>query len=220
MALGVAGVAANAPRTSADEPVVLSARLDSVAIGGFHLEASEDRIIVRWTTRIEQEILGFHVSRSGDGGPIRRISDLIPGLGQAASYEYEDLDVESGIVYGYALTSIDRTGSSEFFDFTHLTAELVPPVDSTLAVTFVNPVQPPTVFTLFFPRPALATVRVFDITGRQRAFIEMEIPRPGTYAFPWNGVDDDGQTLESGVFFARLVAGDQSLVRKVVVLRR
>ncbi len=165
--------------------------------------------------------MGFHLFRSVDGAPLWRITEsLIPGFGQPASYEYQDLDVEHGVVYGYALESVERDGSSQFFDFSNTTAELVPPADSTLAVIFINPVEPPTSFGVFFPRPDLARLTVYDVAGRMRASIDLEVPRAGDYRYRWNGDDEDGEPLQSGIFFARLVAGGQSVVRKVVLLRR
>jgi len=42
---------------------------------------------------------------------------------------------------------------------------------------------------------------------------------PGIHVEEWNGRDDQGQTVVSGLYFVRLEAGDQVMTRKAVLLK-
>jgi hypothetical protein len=63
-------------------------------------------------------------------------------------------------------------------------------------------------------------VQVFDVRGRLVSTLYQE---PASFtnrkSLTWNGTDDRGRLLPSGVYFVRASAGHDSVVRKVVLLR-
>jgi flagellar hook assembly protein FlgD len=71
------------------------------------------------------------------------------------------------------------------------------------------------------PDPGVAEVRVFDVRGREvRTLLRAEL-EPGAHQVYWDGRDDGGRDVASGVYLAqvRLTSGgrhDQQ-VRKVLV---
>jgi len=60
---------------------------------------------------------------------------------------------------------------------------------------------------------------VYDIAGRRVATLADGVHGPGELDATWNGTDDSGRGVASGIYFARLAAGEFAAVRKMVLLR-
>jgi flagellar hook assembly protein FlgD len=62
-------------------------------------------------------------------------------------------------------------------------------------------------------------VRVFDASGRLVRTVLSTDLAPGTHDVRWDGRDDSGAPMSSGVYFVRAESGDRSVERKVNLLR-
>jgi flagellar hook assembly protein FlgD len=62
---------------------------------------------------------------------------------------------------------------------------------------------------------------IFNLAGQQVATLAQGAREAGTYTVNWDGRDDDGRTLASGVYLYRLRVGDGGQVetRKLLMLR-
>ena len=70
------------------------------------------------------------------------------------------------------------------------------------------------------PRGAVTKVHVYDTAGRLvRTVLPESHLEEGGYAFWWNGRDDAGMRVSSGVYFARAVVGGTEATKKIVLLR-
>jgi len=82
-----------------------------------------------------------------------------------------------------------------------------------------NPFALDTSFSLTLPAAERVSVRVYDVAGRLvRTLVDEEMP-PGERAVRWDGRDSSGERCASGVYFARVRAGERSATRKAVLLR-
>jgi hypothetical protein len=68
-------------------------------------------------------------------------------------------------------------------------------------------------------RKALVSLAIYDVSGRAVKIILREEFEPGEYVRPWDGRNDSGAQVASGVYIAKFVAGDRTLSQKVVVTR-
>ncbi len=80
--------------------------------------------------------------------------------------------------------------------------------------THPNPVREEGTLTYALPDPAPVTLRVYDVLGRQVARLDRGRKTAGRHT-----VRLDAGPLMSGVYFARLQAGDQTVTRKITVVR-
>ncbi|NKB72016.1 MAG: T9SS type A sorting domain-containing protein [Candidatus Latescibacteria bacterium] len=55
--------------------------------------------------------------------------------------------------------------------------------------------------------------------GQKVATLVRGLKAAGTYALRWDGQDDDGSDLASGIYLYRLQVGDQVETRKLILLR-
>ena len=84
-----------------------------------------------------------------------------------------------------------------------------------------NPFNPTTTLRFDVGGTVTTAVRlaVFDVRGRRvRTILDRKLA-PGRYEELWDGRDDHGQTLPSGVYFSRLDAADLRATRKLVLVR-
>jgi|GEM_PF-1210649 len=60
---------------------------------------------------------------------------------------------------------------------------------------------------------------VYNILGRKVATLLNAPLQPGRHAVEWLGVNDNGRPVGSGIYFYKLVAGEQSKTKKMVLLK-
>jgi hypothetical protein len=60
---------------------------------------------------------------------------------------------------------------------------------------------------------------IFDVTGRCVAAFASRDSRAGRHRLGWDGRDFDGRELPSGIYFARVRAAQETVVRKIVIAR-
>jgi hypothetical protein len=82
-----------------------------------------------------------------------------------------------------------------------------------------NPFNPTTTIRFALPRAERAVLVVYDVSGRRVATIANGLFGPGEFDASWDGTDESGRDVASGIYFARLTAGDFAAVRKTVLLR-
>jgi hypothetical protein len=63
-----------------------------------------------------------------------------------------------------------------------------------------------------------ARLDIFDLLGRRVRTLLNENATPGSHALYWDGRNDDGSPVASGVYFARLVVGGERQQVKSMVL--
>jgi hypothetical protein len=93
------------------------------------------------------------------------------------------------------------------------------PPSFALRQNFPNPFNSGTVLSYSLDAPADVELAVYDVAGRRAALIERSSRGAGEYWRPWDGKDEGGRRLSSGVYFLRLKAGSSEAVRKIVILR-
>ncbi len=82
-----------------------------------------------------------------------------------------------------------------------------------------NPFNPVTMIRFDLPQEAEVRLAIYDVTGRLVAALVDEYLEAGELAHLWDGKDESGQAVKSGIYFARLDAGEFTATRKMVLLR-
>jgi flagellar hook assembly protein FlgD len=63
-------------------------------------------------------------------------------------------------------------------------------------------------------------LRVYSLAGRLvRELLVGERQGPGRYAIPWNGRDESGERVASGVYYYKLEADGEALTNRMVLLK-
>lgn len=66
---------------------------------------------------------------------------------------------------------------------------------------------------------ARVSISIYDLLGRRVRTLDDEALGPGRHVRVWNGLDDAGRAVPSGVYFCRLSAGDFVDVEKMLLMR-
>jgi hypothetical protein len=93
------------------------------------------------------------------------------------------------------------------------------PVRTTLHQNVPNPFNPTTTIRFELATAADVTLRIYDVSGRLvRTLVDESMPQ-ARHDVTWNGLNDAGAQVASGVYFYRLTAGDFMQVRKMTILK-
>ncbi|MCE5271487.1 T9SS type A sorting domain-containing protein, partial [bacterium] len=96
------------------------------------------------------------------------------------------------------------------------------PAAFSLSQNYPNPFNPQTVIPFSLPEsqaPVRVSLKVYDLRNQLVRTLVDGTREAGVYTVFWDGADEQGRTLPSGVYFYRLQAGAHSLTRKMVLLR-
>lgn len=88
-----------------------------------------------------------------------------------------------------------------------------------LEQNYPNPFNPTTTISFTVPRAAQVTIGIYNIAGQLIATLTEREFQAGTYSVTWNGTDNLGQKVTSGMYFCRMESGDFTAVRKLVLLK-
>ncbi len=93
------------------------------------------------------------------------------------------------------------------------------PSDYHLSQNYPNPFNPGTEIRYICPLASHVTLEVFNIAGQKVATLVDGRVSPGRHSVWWNGEDDSGKQLASGIYFYRLEAGEFAATRKMILLK-
>jgi flagellar hook assembly protein FlgD len=85
---------------------------------------------------------------------------------------------------------------------------------------YPNPFNPETTVKYTLPSKGEVTVTIYDAGGARVATLVDQVVRgAGAYETRWNGRDEKGAAVGSGVYFARIVHAGGAMTRKMVLLK-
>ena len=82
-----------------------------------------------------------------------------------------------------------------------------------------NPFNPATTISFTLPEAGFARLAVYNISGQLVRELTAENLPAGRHEIVWDGRDMNGAQVSSGVYIARLAAGERTAVRKVTLVR-
>ena len=93
------------------------------------------------------------------------------------------------------------------------------PQSFSLSQNFPNPFNSDTVIRFELPQGEEVELAVYNTAGQPVATLVQGLREAGTYTLHWDGRDERGKELASGVYMYRLQAGEGVETRKLVLLR-
>lgn len=84
---------------------------------------------------------------------------------------------------------------------------------------YPNLFNPVATIDLALPKAAVCSVRIYDIRGRLVRDLLSGRVEAGVTSLEWAGRDDRGQSVSSGVYFARIQADDKTLNRRLILIK-
>jgi hypothetical protein len=153
--------------------------------------------------------------QSGDGG-YELIAPRLTADG-TGTLTYADRTVEEGLTYTYRLEVAGGGASVETEPIE------VPVASAKLYQNHPNPFNPSTTVAFTVPGGSASkqnvALNIYDVRG---ALVKTLVNGPvagGRHEVQWNGVNDRGEQVASGVYFARFASGGYKSMKKMILLR-
>jgi hypothetical protein len=186
-----------------------------VLISRFEAVRAGSDVEVRWDFSNDEPVDTYTLYRRDEGAALPFAISQGPA---DATRSFVDRTVAPGTTYRYELVVRTRDGD----EFRSETAT-VTTADLSLALrqNHPNPFNPQTTIPFDVPGAGTSRVRLFvmDAAGRLvRTLVDEAMPG-GSHAVVWNGRDQRGGAVSSGVYFYVLDVGGERRTRKMVLLK-
>jgi hypothetical protein len=183
-------------------------------LAGFSTSITDNAITVRWRLSEAGNQLAHRVFRAEGNGEFKELTTSLAIRG--LEYEMVDSDVAPGESYRYCVYADDADGSRMLFTTESMT---VAPVTLVLDQNNPNPFNPGTMVSFTIPKAGRVTLNIFDVSGRHVRTIVDGVLTTGTKQFSWDGMDENGVRVSSGVYFYQLSFANKTLTKKMTLLK-
>ncbi|MBI5868883.1 MAG: T9SS type A sorting domain-containing protein [candidate division Zixibacteria bacterium] len=129
----------------------------------------------------------------------------------------EDITKSSPVGGDWTNESRDVYVYESYLDVTEMAASKIP--DGFEVQNYPNPFNAGTVITYSLKKDAHVRVAICNVLGQTVATVVDADQTLGVHRVVWNGLDDRGGQVASGIYLFRVQAGEASQVRKMVLLR-
>jgi hypothetical protein len=117
------------------------------------------------------------------------------------------------------LASAPDMGAFEFDPDTRVESNNKQPAQFRLEQNYPNPFNPTTTIRYALPEACHVKLTIMDILGRTVAVLIDEQQRAGRHDILWDGKDENGSMVASGVYVYTLTAGDSKERKKLLLVR-
>jgi len=186
-----------------------------VAVADFAAEPGSAQVALRWLVESGAEP-AFRVEVAPAGGGLTR---SLEGE-EVSGGRWRALDESPALLAGgrFIYRLFGRDPGEDWRELRSLAVEL-PPTLSTLLPPWPNPASPEARVTFLLTAPGRVSLTICDPQGRRlRALTDAVLPA-GPQDFVWDGRDEAGRPLASGVYLAVLKTAGFTQSRRVVLIR-
>lgn len=93
------------------------------------------------------------------------------------------------------------------------------PATFVLAQNYPNPFNPSTTIRYSVPKTSPVVLTIYDILGHEIRTLVNTVKTAGTYSIVWNGDDNRGVPVSSGLYFYRIRAGQYSDMKRMALIK-
>jgi hypothetical protein len=149
---------------------------------------------------------------TGTDGTCEVTSDKIKNPTQGFCFQVDSLkktnfywDFTKGVTYN----CISPTGK--------LAAQI--PVEFALSQNYPNPFNLETQFFLSLPAESKVSFVIYNIAGQKVKTLVDDQMNAGTHTITWDGTNQSGNVVSSGIYFYKVVAGDIVTTKKMILMK-
>lgn len=184
----------------------------AAAIAYFDVDSEDGAVSLRAQFRSNLGVDAVNVYRAAGSGDLRLIDAVFDGN---EHFAYTDRAVQPGETYTYRIGVVDADG-----EFLSPTREItVNRLTASLDQNTPNPFNPTTMISFTLAQREQVTLSIFDASGRLVRSLVNDARGLGSHQVSWDGRDNNGATVSSGIYFYRLTAGKFSQSKKMVMLK-
>jgi len=95
----------------------------------------------------------------------------------------------------------------------------LPPAVTTMSRCWPNPFNPVTTIAFTLKAKGPVSLRIYDVSGRLVRTLVDDVCEAGRYEITWDGRNDGGRGVASGIYFCRMAAAEFERTEKMVLLK-
>jgi hypothetical protein len=196
--------------------------------GGFSAVQQDSQVVCLWQSNTEADLAGYNIYRA-----------LLDGLPQwakiagvaAPETSFADCTIKDDSTYCYAVTSYDNSypyNESQRSDYVTVTISGLgvgvgdkgrPTAKFYLDQIKPNPVTRSAAVDYQLPVAGKVSLKIYNVAGQIVKTLVNAQQGSGHYTVYWDGTNEQGDNVNSGVYLCRLWANDMCQTRRMVVLR-
>ncbi len=170
---------------------------------------------VTWNIHSEQHDEAFHVWR---GTTVTdRVRKTETPLSSTERFTWTDPAPPASPTL-YWLEQVTEDGTSTWYGPASL-AQMDLPQHAVMDKPWPNPFNPEVALRVILPAQSHLVVTIHDLRGRRVATLHDGQRDAGDMVLTWQGRNDEGRPMHSGTYFAKMKAGDEQQVQKLMLVR-
>jgi len=180
-----------------------------------------------WKTGSETNNAGFNVLRSGrPNDHYAKLNEQLIPASREGKYSYADLSAEAGVRYYYKLEALDLQGNVTLHGPIMVEAALPKVFD--LMQNYPNPFSPlargtfgnsTTHIRYSLPAAVAVNLTIYNSLGQEVRKLVNDRQQPGYHTAIWDGRNESGRPVPSGIYYYRLTAGSFTANRKMLIAK-
>jgi hypothetical protein len=204
--------------SSARSFIADSTMATSVELTEFLGESVEGKVKLSWETAKETNNAGFNIYRSyTEDGEYLPVNEVLIEPSKDGEYSLSDVRVDVGSRYFYKLESVSTSGFLRQYNSISVTVQV--PEKFELHQNYPNPFNPVTMIKYEIPKPGKVVVRVYNVLGQEVKTLVNEDKPAGFHSIRWNGTNNSGIRVSSGMYIYRIIYGNNVISKKMVLLK-
>ncbi len=188
----------------------------ATAISNFVGTVDGDAAQLEYVLPDERGLLGVDIYRAAGSGEFARITTTMIPVRGLGTYRYTDTGLERGVTYRYQLGLTTTDGEETRLGLVSLYVERA---EFTLGEPFPNPSEEGFSVRLSMPVTGDATLRVYDVHGREVRTLHRGTLTAGEHSMVWDGRTERGTPARGGLYFLTYETGGQKAQQRLVLMR-
>lgn len=208
-----------------NEPITLDGEAATLSLTSWHeIEWEHDSIAVeiRSDTDTTWTALRTFTGHPDSGGtysmeePVTHYMDLTPWMDQDVFLRFRLWSDSTIHDRGWHISHLKVETTSQYLSNEH---ERALPQKFIVEQNYPNPFNPATVIPFEIGGPGEVTLRIYNLLGQEVYRTVQSVQEPGRYQFRWNGTNQTGKQLSSGMYIGRIQWENKVEQRKLMLIR-
>lgn len=190
-----------------------------ISLETFTAVYNQGRVEINWVTESEENNARFLIYRNDE------VIAMIDGAGTTTephNYSYCDTDIVPGMTYVYKLGDVSYANELVIHDEYAVTVTISEndiPQAFALNSNYPNPFNPSTMIPFAITSNENVSLNIYDMNGKLVITLINENMTAGYHEILWDGKDNTGNAVNSGMYISKLVAGEHSDSRKMLMVK-
>ncbi len=190
---------------------------------------SSNNVMIQWVTQSESDLDGYRLYRNVENSLDTAImlDTFIPGTNtsQTQTYSYIDNTISANGIYYYWIQMLDYDGSNSFHGpaiiqvETDYNGNVDIPLVTGLVSIYPNPFNPTTTIRYSLEVNSPVTIDIYNIKGQLVKTFDLGIQAQGFHQVVWQGDNNSGKDLPSGIYFSKMKTQGKVDIKKVMLLK-